>query len=110
MKKAGVCKRTDLLRKKGSVDHKKSGERQLLVEHMTDLKHAYDATEGCCDYVRVMEGRDSLSAFPGGAKTRWKYWIDVAAWLDPSGESCCVRDTQQAILLCLHAHHRSHLA
>ena len=84
MEACGTCRRTDLLRKKGKRDQKKSGDRLLLVEHLTDIKHAIDSTDGCYTYLREVEGLDSINQMPGGAKTRWKFWIQVAAWLKPT--------------------------
>jgi hypothetical protein len=41
------CRRTTLIKKKGTVDTSKSDERVLLVEHLTDLHHVTSTTEGC---------------------------------------------------------------
>ena len=84
MKACGPCRRIYLLRKKGKRDLNKSKERLLLVEHLTDVKHAVDSTDGCYTYLREVEELKSINQMPGGAKTRWKYWIQVAGWLKPT--------------------------
>ena len=47
MEAAGPCRRTVLVKKKGTRDTSKSDERVLLVEHLTDLHHVACTTEGC---------------------------------------------------------------
>eukprot|EP00966_Prymnesium_polylepis_P191303 4433386-Prymnesium_polylepis.1 len=68
MKAAGMCDEgTKRLVKKGQT----TSERVLLVEHLTDLRHAIMSTDGCLDCLCQMEERTSIAAPPGGSTTRW---------------------------------------
>ena len=55
-----------------------------MVEHLNDVVHAINTTEGCREYVRDAEGLAQLRQFAYGSNTRWNYWIDVADRLQPA--------------------------
>ena len=87
-KAAGTCTRQHLLYHKGkrNVENKKSRERLRLPELLADISHAVKKTKGCVAYLRAVEDLERLGDPPGGATTRWGYWIDVAAWIMPTCE------------------------
>ena len=84
MEAAGPCKRTSLIKKRGTRDPTKSDERMLLVEHLTDLHHVVCTTDGCIDFLREAEWLSFLAMPPGGSNTRWPYWIDLVVWAAPA--------------------------
>jgi hypothetical protein len=90
MDAAGVCKRRNLLRKKGKRDAPaalegvkpaKNKSRWLLAELLNDIVHAVKATKGCMTFLREEEELARLGQPPGGVVTRWAYYIDVVLWL-----------------------------
>jgi len=66
-----------------SSSKKKAPTRWLLQELLHDVVLSINQTEGCRDYVRDMEELERLNQPTHGVETRWAYYTDVAAWLQP---------------------------
>ena len=56
------------------------------MARLADISYAVKKTKGCVAYLRAVEELERLGDPPGGATTRWGYWIDVAAWIMPTTE------------------------